>query len=93
MKKITNSQARKHVENLIPFKGNNLSGVVEGRLYIVLSYGYWPLFAYDMVTNRWFENTDKYSVTTSKHRSQSKPLLHTTGMTLDEMNNLIKSAA
>lgn len=42
------------------------------RMYVVYSYGdHWPLFVcHDGV---WYENSDRYSVTTSKHRSQSHP--------------------
>jgi hypothetical protein len=43
-------------------------------LYVVYSYGrHWPLFVWDEVTQTWFHNTDKYSVTTSKHYTKACP--------------------
>jgi hypothetical protein len=43
-------------------------------MYVVYSYGeHWPLFIYHYLTDTWFENSDKRSVTTSKHRSQAHP--------------------
>lgn len=76
--KISNKNARPYVKARKPFKGSNLSGccrtlpgVPETEVYVVYSYGYWPLFIH--VDGTWFENTDRYSVTTSKHRNQTHP--------------------
>ena len=42
--------------------------------YIVFSYGlHWPLFIYDHKKGQWYGNSDKYSVTTSKHYSKLNP--------------------
>jgi hypothetical protein len=77
MVKIANREARQYVRTQSPFKGNNLHGEsmsVNGTfLYVVYSYGYWPLFVYVGPLGRWYENEERYSVTTSKHRSQSHP--------------------
>lgn len=73
MKKITNKEAASYADSKVPFKANNLSAENRGRYYIVYSYGYWPLYAYDMLTQTWYENSCRYSVTTSKHKTQSRP--------------------
>ena len=42
--------------------------------YIVFSYGlHWPLFIYDHKKGQWYGNSDKYSVTTSKHYTKLNP--------------------
>jgi hypothetical protein len=82
--KIANKNAREYVLQRKPFEGNNLYAVTRQSLspdpenfntvqhYVVYSYGeHYPLFIY--IGGHWFENEDKYSVSTSKHRSQSHP--------------------
>lgn len=73
MKKIANRDARYYVEKLLPFKGNNTWGENKAHgAYVVYSYGFhWPMFIY--AEGVWFENGDKYSVTTKKHTSQCRP--------------------
>lgn len=53
------------------------------KLYVVHTYDA-PLFVYDPDTSYWFENTTRYSVTSSKHRSQLHP--HTDTIPMDEMD-------
>jgi len=43
------------------------------RLYTVNSYGHFHMFIYSDETKTWYECSDKYSVTTSKHQSQAHP--------------------
>ncbi len=44
------------------------------ELYVVCSYGvHYPMWVYDFFTGQWFGNHDKYSRTTSKHKSQTQP--------------------
>ena len=81
IQKVANGKCRELVRNHKQFDGNNLyarvhyvSGTDE-TLYVVYSYGsHYPLFIYHYGTDTWFENEDRYSVTTSKHRSQAHPL-------------------
>jgi hypothetical protein len=86
--RCTNREARRHVQNHREFRGNNLFAGWHNkpvyaedsneRLYVVYSYDeHWPLFIYHQPTDTWFENMDRISVTTSKHRSQSHPHLDT----------------
>lgn len=72
-------KARQFAQQRIPFTNSN--GQLFGRwetpsLYVVYSYGqHWPLFVWD--GTEWYENEDKCSRTTSKHRSQTAPLVPT----------------
>jgi len=89
--KIANREARSFVQRLHPFQGANLfatywcanpySADSGDSGYAVFSYGvYWPLFISVHINGHdvWFENEERYSVTTSKHRSQTHPHQPTT---------------
>jgi hypothetical protein len=83
---IANTNARQYVQRREPFDGSNLyartypanDNCLTNR-YVVYSYGsHFPLFIAEWSPEdgkvQWYENTSKYSVTTSKHRSQTHPL-------------------
>jgi hypothetical protein len=75
MLKVANAQCRDLVSRRLPFKGSNLWGDWEGDIYVVYSYGtHFPLWVYDPSVHQWFGNADRYSVSTSKHRTQSQPI-------------------
>lgn len=86
--KIANRDARDWVEKRKPFKGSNLFGETrpvyingeespQDAVYTVYSYGYhFPMFAY--TNGQWFENSDRYSRTTAKHKGQARPYSITT---------------
>lgn len=58
------------------------------RMYVVYSYGeHWPLFVCHDGT--WYENSERYSVTTSKHRSASHPHCDTIPATCDDLKRFI----
>ncbi|MBE3145015.1 MAG: hypothetical protein IMZ61_14020 [Planctomycetes bacterium] len=60
------------IENQEPFEGSNLAGVkVSPKLYVVYSYGYYPLWA--CINGKWYGHKSKYSNTTSTHQGQSRP--------------------
>jgi len=78
--KIANRNARPYVMLRTPFEGSNLYAKQRTAVtsddtvtwYVVYSYGeHYPMFVY--INGHWFENEDKYSPTTSKHKSQSHP--------------------
>lgn len=77
--RTTNRNSSDYVRNGVPFTNSN--GQLFGRwespyLYAVYSYGpHWPLFVW--ADGEWFENEDRYSPTTSKHRTQSHPRVET----------------
>ena len=72
----TLKQAVDLVKGKKEFKAGNVFAInypVTGY-YIVFSYGlHWPLFIYDYNKRQWYGNSDKYSVTTSKHYSKLNP--------------------
>ena len=99
VKNATFADIRKHVQDKVEFDsttGNLFSCIYSyanrsNKRYVVFSYGgHWPLFVYDFNTDRWFENDDRYSNTTSKHRRYAHPLPPegTTKLSLDEMRVL-----
>lgn len=72
--RTSNKYASDFVNKTEPFKASNTWGEWIGELYVVFSYGYhFPMFAYSTELNQWFENTDKYSRSTSKQQSQLRP--------------------
>lgn len=74
---LTNREVRKYVAKRLPFENNNktLFGEwVTDDTYAVYSYGrHWPLFVWERTTERWYENEEKYSVTTTRHRTHTNP--------------------
>jgi hypothetical protein len=95
--RIANRDCRSYVQNRHSFIGSNL--YAEHRLvgnyphsdcrhYTVYSYGYhYPMYIH-VPDVGWFENEDKYSMTTSKHRSQAHP--HTDTDTFKLSTNAMK---
>ena len=85
MLKLRNSDVRRAVQERVEFKNTN--GTLFGKwetpfLYVVYSYGeHFPLFLWegDFTGGAWAINTDKYSVTTSRHFSQAHPQCVTVG--------------
>jgi len=75
-KKITNVDSSQFVANKIPFKGSNLEGFWDVNnnndwYYVVESYGWYPIHLF--INNKWYEVSDKYSSSTSKQISHSRP--------------------
>jgi len=87
--KIANKHARPYVEQKEEFQASNLYAEKRGPDYIVFSYGaHFPIFAY--VNGMWYENSDRYSVTTSRHQSQARPLnVATVKISCSEMKKFI----
>lgn len=71
--KTANKSARQFVELRKEFKGSHtFAEQQENGFYVVYSYGYhFPMYAYK--SGQWYRNTDKYSVSTSRHQSQLRP--------------------
>lgn len=102
--KTSNIKCRALVQQRTPFNGNNLFAVrllAQPELnlterYVVYSYGtHFPLFIWQAFANgsplgQWFENQDRYSPTTSKHKSQAHPHMHTTPMTTGAMIRIVE---
>ena len=72
--RIANSESRSYTENMLPFKANNLEAkTLENGDYVVLSYGYYPIWFWCKRNNTWYGNTNKFSMTTAKQISQTRP--------------------
>ena len=76
MARLANNELRGPIKRREMFQTN--SGSVfplrTGSLYVVYSYGeHFPMWVYDGHLNLWFGNSDRYSVTTSKHQTQTRP--------------------
>lgn len=70
--RVSNKSCRSWVQRREPFKANHLFAERANGFYVVYSYGHhWPLWAFDGQV--WYENVDKYSSSTSRHKSQSRP--------------------
>tara|TARA_R100001460_G_scaffold15561_1_gene34250 strand:+ start:230 stop:574 length:345 start_codon:yes stop_codon:yes gene_type:complete len=62
----------------------------QGRPYVVYSYGtHFPMFIY--LGNSWYENSDKYSTSTSRQQSQAHPNEDTIKKTTKEMKELLQN--
>jgi hypothetical protein len=95
--KTSNIKCRALVQQRTPFVANNLFAVyLNGRedlnlppRYVVYSYGtHFPLFVNQ--DGIWYENQDRYSQTTSKHRSQAHPHANTMPMTTGAMIRIVQ---
>ena len=87
--KTTNKESGIFTGNKQAFEASNLRAVWRGGLYIVYSYGWFPLFIYNQVQDYWLENSERYSVSTSKQRGQSHPHCKTELRTLEELKDII----
>ena len=98
MLKLSNSNVRRAVQNRAEFKNTN--GTLFGKwetpfLYVVYSYGeHFPLFLWDCnyTYGAWACNTDKYSVTTSKHKTVANPQCEMVSSDTQEMKAYIRKA-
>tara|TARA_B110000503_G_scaffold143025_1_gene242166 strand:- start:1784 stop:5524 length:3741 start_codon:yes stop_codon:yes gene_type:complete len=85
--KVSNKESSQYARNKEPFNGSNLSGkTMPNKAYVVLSYGYYPLYVYKY--NKWYENNEKYSVSTSKQQSQSRPTNSTIKKSTEQLKKL-----
>lgn len=94
MPRIANKDARSWVQCRQQFEGSNTEGVrlyVPGAprtLYAVFSFGrHWPMFVYH--NDIWYENIERYSPTTSKHRTQLHPGAETVPCTTRALLDMI----
>lgn len=60
-------------------------------VYVVYSYGpHFPMYA--CIGEKWYANSDSYSRTTGKHKSQARPCFDTIPVTTAQLNDLIDAA-
>jgi len=91
--RVANKSARRYVQNLKEFEGSNTFAVWKEhpawgkKRYVVYSYGvHWPLFIYE--DGKWYENADKYSVSTSKQHGQLHPHCETEKHSVEDMKSI-----
>lgn len=88
--KIANRDARTYTENLMNFNGNHLEGKrLENGDYVVLSYGYYPIFFWSASNKKWYGNKSKKSTSTAKHISQSRPSMFVEYLNRDELEDVM----
>ena len=90
MIRTSNIKCCELVNKKITFKANNIFSehIKKDKLYIVYSYGHhFPM--YIKYKNTWFENSDKYSITTSKQQSQARPNSKTKMLNTEKMKEII----
>jgi len=101
MKATSNKNARVLVNGLTDFKGSNTfaetNAPTETRptyLYVVYSYGYhFPMYVaewFEGGTPTWYENTDKYSRSTTRQQSHTRPSSPTIPMDTEQMKRLAR---
>lgn len=81
--RTSNKESRELVRDREEFKANNLSGEKVGDVYVVKSYGYYPIFVYK--DGKWYENQDKYSKSTAKQMGQARPTGDVEKVSTDEL--------
>lgn len=88
--KIGNFEANVYAENLQPFEGSHLEGkLLSNGDYIVLSYGHYPIWYYNSREQKWYGNADRYSNTTARHITQSRPDWNATKLSHKELTDKI----
>ena len=88
--RTSNQKCSELATNLIEFKANNIISeyIKNDKLYVIYSYGYhFPMYV--KYKNTWYENSDKYSVTTSKQQNQSRPSYKTKLKTTQQLKDII----
>lgn len=93
--RTTNSDSRNFVNSRRGFNGSNLSGEwikdwSNKRVYVVKSYGYYPIYIYK--DGRWFGNKDGYSNSTKKQMSRCRPSGNIIFLPRNVMDSLLKNS-
>jgi len=87
--RTSNKNSAQFAHKLLNFQANNLHGINEGKFYVVYSYSWYPLFLYEYSTQTWYENSTKYSVSTSKQKTQVRPTYSTTELTYKQIKEML----
>jgi hypothetical protein len=82
-----NRIARDLVMGKIPFKGSNVSANYVGDVYVVYSYGWFPIFVW--VDDQWYGSSITYSSSTGKQMGQLRP--HNQGKIIKASQEVLRS--
>ena len=66
--KTSNRKSANFVSSRTEFQANNLSGEYINNIYVVKSYGYYPIFIFS--GGQWYENKSRYSKSTAVQMTQ-----------------------
>lgn len=102
--RVANKDAWKYVDTLEDFTGSSMWGEwlqvghssddktwVHYDLYCVFSYGsHFPMYVFDKAYGGWLGNEDKYSRSTTRHQSQTRPDNIKTWLSTDDMKKVIR---
>jgi hypothetical protein len=74
-KRTSNTNSKVYTIAQLPFEGSNLRGywktTMSGKIYVVESYGWYPIYIFK--DGKWYENSNRYSSSTGKQMSASRP--------------------
>ena len=92
--RITNSDSFSSVENFLDFQGSNLEGkTLSNGDYVVLSFGWYPLWFYSRRNSTWYGNSTRYSAATSKQSSQSRPTYDAIMLPKDQLEKVMANSS
>jgi hypothetical protein len=92
--RIANSDSSSSAENHLDFQGSNLEGkTLSNGDYVVLSYGWFPLWYYSRRNSTWYGNSTKYSPSTSKQASQSRPTYNAIMLPKDQLEKVMANSS
>jgi hypothetical protein len=92
--RIANSDSSSSAENFLDFQGSNLEGkTLSNGDYVVLSYGWYPLWFYSRRNSTWYGNSTKYSASTSKQSSQSRPTYNAIMLPKDQLEKVMANSS
>ena len=92
--RIANSDSSSSAENHLDFQGSNLEGkTLSNGDYVVLSYGLYPLWYYSRRNSTWYGNSTKYSPSTSKQASQSRPTYDAIMLPKDQLEKVMANSS
>jgi len=92
--RIANSDSSSSAENHLDFQGSNLEGkTLSNGDYVVLSYGWFPLWYYSRRNSTWYGNSTKYSPSTSKQASQSRPTYDAIMLPKDQLEKVMANSS
>ncbi len=84
--RIANEDAMTYAENTLPFIGNNIEGkFLSNGDYAILSMGYYPIWLFCNAERKWYGNSDKLSLVTAKHITQTRPDANATILSHEEL--------
>lgn len=97
--RTNNNDARQYVQRMVEFKGSNTFAEMQNAegdsmRYVVYSYGYhFPMFIAEWIVGdrdnvTWYENSDKFSRSTTRQQSLLHPCVTTVRLCTEDMKSV-----